>query len=180
MRESASERNPAEFTTYTDERHGYSVAYPTDWSAEIDPSGVAFDAPGPESAGAEVFVDDVHTTLSVYVASFLDELVADKHVHALQQFDGHDVWLGGRRGHVVKCAYVGDDPEERWRLSYLFVLAGETGYTVGVDWETSSDGDFERTAARIIESFTLDGATMGQANGTNTATGDRSGWNQSN
>lgn len=144
-----------ELTTYTDERHGYSVAYPAGWSVEIDSSGVALDAPSHESVGAEVFVDNVDGTLTEYVESFFEALAADDHVSAVERLDGRDVWLAsGQRGHILECSYVVDSPGERWRLAYLFALAGATGYTVGVDWEASEG--FTATAAEILGSFALE------------------------
>ena len=108
-----------------------------------------------------MFVDEVSGTLAEYVEGFFDALDGDEHVHDVERLDGRDVRLSdGQRGHVVECAYVGDAPDERWQLSYLFVRDGTTGYTVGVDWEAT--GDFAALASTVLESFAL--RTVGETN----------------
>lgn len=145
-----------ELTTYTDAAFGYSVEYPTDWSADPDPDGgVTFADPNSTAAGAVVFVDEsVDSSPSSYAARFRETLAVDEHVHALERLDRRTVWLpAGHRGRLVEYAYVGDVPDDRWRLTYLFVVAGTTGYTVGVDW--AADTGFEAVARTIVESFRL-------------------------
>ena len=110
--------------------------------------------------GATVFVDEgVDETgndgaLDAYVGRFLADLDADGHVCTSDVTVGRDVVLSdGHGGRVVECAYVDDESCERWRLAYLFVVTGETGYTVGVDWNDTEA--FEATAAAIVASFAL-------------------------
>lgn len=145
-----------EMATYTDAELGYSVEYPAGWSADPDPDGgVTFTDPNSTAAGAVVFVDEsVESNPSAYAARFRETLATDEHVHALERLDRRTVWLlSGHRGRVVEYAYVGDVPDDRWRLTYLFVVAETTGYTVGVDW--AADTGFEAVARTIVESFRL-------------------------
>lgn len=114
--------------------------------------------------GAVVFVDRKlavrgSPSLQAYVAAFLDELRDDAHVHSLEVQSRRDVTLSGEwQGQVVECAYVGEGPAERWRLLYLFVVDGDTGYTVGVDWNDALPvGDL---AATIVGSFDLADRSM--------------------
>jgi hypothetical protein len=138
---------------YTDDEYGYSLAYPADWAVEPDSGGGAtFEAPR-SAAGATVFVEESGLTPEASAAAFLDDLAADEHVHARELLAQQDVRLeSGQTGQVVECAYVGDS-HERWRLSYLFVRADDTGYTLGIDWNDTSE--FDATATAMVESFTL-------------------------
>ena len=142
-----------EFVTYTDDRHGYRLAYPADWSAEPDPSGVTLESQR-SGAGAAVFVEADGTDPSVCAAAFLAELANDDHVHTLELLGHHERMLGdGPPSVVVDCTYVGDSGE-RWWLSYLFARGDHAGYTLGVDWNDASG--FEATAERIVASFALE------------------------
>ncbi|WP_049902760.1 hypothetical protein [Halococcus agarilyticus] len=145
----------AAFATYTDEEYGYTVSYPADWSAGVDAGGGAtFEDPA-STAGAVVFVDEnVERDVAAYAERFEAELAADDHVHDVERLDRRTVWLpSGHRGRAVEYRYVGGAPDERWRLTYLFVVAGTAGYTVGVDW--AADIDFEAVAWTVVESFSL-------------------------
>ena len=148
-------RDEAEFVTYTDEEYGYTISYPADWSAGADAGGGATFEDPTSMAGAVVFVDeDVERDVAAYAEHFEAEFAADDHVHDVERLDRRTVWLpSGHRGRAVECRYVGGDPDERWRLTYLFVVAGTIGYTVGVDWDV--DVDFEAVARTVIESFAL-------------------------
>lgn len=145
----------AEFVTYADEEYGYTVSYPADWSAGADAGGGATFEDPTSMAGAVVLVDEgVERDVATDAERFEAELAADDHVHDVERLDRRTVWLpSGHRGRAVECRYVGGAPDERWRLTYLFVVAGTTGYTVGVDWD--ADIDFEAVARTVIESFTL-------------------------
>ncbi|PSP69219.1 hypothetical protein BRC80_11825 [Halobacteriales archaeon QH_9_66_26] len=143
----------AAFATYTDEEYGYTVSYPADWSAGADAGGGATFEDPTSMAGAVVFVDEgVERDVAAYAERFEAEFAADDNVHDVELLDRRTVWLpSGHRGRAVECRYVGGAPDERWRLTYLFVVAGTTGYTVGVDWD--ADIDFEAAARTVIESF---------------------------
>ena len=143
-----------ELATYTDEEHGYRLEYPANWSVEADAGGATTFRDVASRTGAVVVVESVNGDLATYVEAFRATLAADDHVHDLEQLDRRTVMLpGGHRGRVVECAYVGDEPDERWRLTYLFVVTGTTGYTVGVDW--AADADCEAVARTVVESFAL-------------------------
>lgn len=144
-----------ELATYTDEERGYSVDYPADWSVETDADGGATFEDATSTAGAVVFVDEnCRDDLAAYAERFHGDLVADDHVHGLERLDRRPVRLpSGHRGRVVECSYIGDAPDERWRLTYLFVIADDTGYTVGVDWAVETG--FEGVARTVVESFAL-------------------------
>jgi hypothetical protein len=151
-----SANDTPELTTYTDAELGYSVEFPADWSADADPDGgMTVEVPDSTAAGAVVFVDEhVANDPSAYADRFRETLAADEHVHALERLDRRTLWLpGGHRGWIVEYAYVGDAPDDRWRLLYLFVVARTTGYTVGVDW--AADAEFETVARTVVESFRL-------------------------
>jgi hypothetical protein len=139
--------------TYTDDEFGYSLAYPADWSVEPDLNGgTTFEAPR-SAAGAAVFIEENRLTPEAAAAAFLDDLAADEHVHARELLAQQDVRLeSGQTGRVVECTYA-DDSRKRWRLSYLFVRADGTGYTLGIDWNDTSE--FDATATAMVESFTL-------------------------
>ncbi|WP_231188365.1 hypothetical protein [Haladaptatus sp. DYF46] len=142
------------FRTYTDDEYGYRIAYPAEWLVEAEPTGGASFGTRRGSAGAVVYVDEgLALTLGEYVAAFLDELAADEYVRAVEALNRRDVALeAGGTGRAVEYAYR-NAFDERWRLAYLFVLDGTTGYTLGVDW---NDADrLEAVAARIVESFAL-------------------------
>ncbi|WP_207587221.1 hypothetical protein [Halomontanus rarus] len=144
------------FETYADDEYGYRLAYPTTWSAKTEPAGGASFDDRTGSAGATVSVDDgVDLTLADYVAGFLETLAADEHVRAIERLDRRDVFLeNGGTGRVVDYAYWGEPDGERWRLTYLFVREGETGYVLGVDW--NDDDGLDELAARIVESFAVE------------------------
>lgn len=55
---------------------------------------------------------------------------------------------------MIDCAYWSVPDGERWRLTYLFVREGETGYVLGVDW--NDDDGLDELAARIVESFAVE------------------------
>lgn len=144
---------PTAFETYADDEYGYRLAYPREWLVETEPmGGASFDDPrGP--AGATVSIDDgLDLTLAGYVDAFLDALADDEHVRALEALDRREVALkGGGTGRAIEYAYLSDG--ERWRLTYLFVCAGERGYVIGVDW--NDEDDLDELAVRIVESFVL-------------------------
>jgi hypothetical protein len=139
--------------TYVDEECGYRLAYPADWSVDADPDGgVTFEAPDSD-LGAAVFVDCDGRTAAAAVAAFLDELDADEYVTELDVLaDGTTRLASGERGRLLECIYV-DDAGERWRLCYLFVTTGDTGYTLGIDWHDAIA--FAATAAAMVESFSV-------------------------
>lgn len=141
------------FRTYTDGEYGYSVAYPHDWVVEPDAGGGAtFEAPR-SAAGAAVFVEEGELSPETAATAFLGELDADEHINTLELLAQRDTRLqSGQSGRVVECAYAGD-AHERWRLSYLFVCADGTGYTLGIDWNDATG--FDATAAAMVESFAL-------------------------
>lgn len=142
-----------EFAEYTDDRHGYRLAYPADWVAEPDPSGVTLESHR-SGAGAAVFVEENGVDPSTCAAAFLAELANDDHVHTLELLGHHERKLGERPpGVVVDCTYVGDSGE-RWWLSYLFARGDRASYTLGVDWNDATG--FEATAERIVTSFALE------------------------
>lgn len=144
------------FETYVDDEYGYRLAYPAGWTVETESTGGAsFDDPQ-RSAGSTVSVDDdVNLTLAAYVDAFLDAIVADDHVRALERLDRRDVALeGGRTGRVIEYAYRSEPDTERWRLTYLFALTDGTGYVLGVDW--NDDEEIDDLATRIVESFVVE------------------------
>lgn len=143
------------YRTYTNNEYGYRVTYPAEWTVEEEtPGGVSFDA-RVGSAEAVVYVDEgLDCILGEYVAAFTDDLSADEYIRAIETLDRRDIALeSGETGRVVECAYRNKMYDERWRLTYLFVLDGTTGYTLGVDW--NADDQLEAIAIRIIESFAL-------------------------
>lgn len=142
-----------EFAVYTDDRYGYRLAYPADWSVEPDPSGVVLESRR-SGAGAAVFVETSPFDPAACAATFLAELANDDHVHSLE-LRGHREREPGddHQGVVVDCTYVGDSGD-RWWLSYLFARDDHTGYTLGVDWNDTTG--FEATAERIVASFALE------------------------
>ena len=146
------------YRTYTDDEYDYRVVYPADWTVEAEPPGGASFGAQVGSAGAVVYIDEgINLTLGEYVAAFLDDLAADEHVRAVEALDRRDIMLeSGGTGRAVEYAYQNGTVDERWRLMYLFVLDGTTGYTLGVDWNDTDR--LEAVAARIVESFAL-GAT---------------------
>lgn len=146
--------NPA-LATYTNEEYGYSLDYPDGWSVEIDAGGGVTFEDTTSMAGAVVFLDtNSSDDLATYADRFQTNLAADDHVHDLERLDRRTVRLpSSHRGRIVECAYVGDTPDERWRLTYLFVVDDDTGYTVGIDW--TADTGFEEIARTVVESFTL-------------------------
>lgn len=139
--------------TYTDDEYGYSLAYPADWTVELDSGGGAtFEAPR-SAVGAAVFVEESRLTPAASAAAFLAELDADEYIHALELLAQRKRQLeSGQTGWIVECTYAGDS-HEQWRLAYLFVCAADTGYTLGIDWNAAAE--FEECAAAILESFTL-------------------------
>jgi hypothetical protein len=145
--------------THTGNEYRYSLVYPADWSVEPDLDGGATLEGSRIAAGAAVFVEeDVELTSKASAAVFLDELDADKHVHALELVTQEDVRLrSGQTGQLLECVYVSDS-YERWRLLYLFVCDNDTGYTLGIDWNDNNTIEFETTATAMIESFALKGA----------------------
>lgn len=147
------------FRTYTDDEYGYRVVYPTDWTVEPEPPGGASFGAQVGSAGAAVYVDEgLDLTFGEYVAAFIDDLAADKHVRAIEALDRRDIALeSGEIGRAVEYTYQNGICDEHWQLAYLFVLDGTTGYTLGVDWNDDDDR-LEAVAARIIESFALGAA----------------------
>lgn len=152
--EAAGEETVA-FETYRNDEYGYRIAYPETWSVEGESGGgVSFDDPaGP--AGATVSIDaGVGMTLVEYVESFLEEFATDEHIRAFEIRDRRELALvGGGCGRAIDCAYASEPRGERWRLTYLFVRVGETGYVAGVDW---NDGDvLDDLATRIVESFAV-------------------------
>ncbi|WP_137289178.1 hypothetical protein [Natronorubrum halophilum] len=144
------------FETYADDEYGYRLAYPATWSAKAEPAGGTSFDDRTGSAGATVSVDEGgDLTLADYVAGFLETLAADEHVRAIERLDRRDVFLeSGGMGRVVDYAYWGEPDGERWRLTYLFVREGETGYVLGVDW--NDDDGLDELAARIVESFAVE------------------------
>ena len=144
------------FETYADDEYGYWLAYPTTWSAKTEPAGGASFDDRAGSAGATVSVDEgVDLTLTDYVAGFLKALAADEHVRAIEALDRRDISLKtGGKGRVIDYAYRGEPDGDRWRLTYLFVREGATGYVLGVDW--NDDDGLDELAARIVESFVVD------------------------
>lgn len=144
------------YATYAGEAYGYRIAHPADWSVEAEATGgVSFCANGASAAGAVVFVDEGVGALGEYVETFVETLRADEHARAFEPAVRRDVRLrSGHPGQVVECSYVGDAPDERWRLMYLLTVVDGTGYTVGVDW---NDADPLRgTAALIVGSFAVE------------------------
>lgn len=139
--------------TYTDDEYGYRIAYPADWTVELDSGGgVTFEAPR-SAAGAAVFVRENRLAPTAAAAAFLAELDADEYVHALKLLTQRDVQLkSGQTGQVVEYTYTGDS-HERWRLAYLFVGDEDIGYTLGIDWRATTE--FDSCAAAILESFTF-------------------------
>ena len=146
------------YRTYTDDEYGYRLAYPAEWFVEGEPTGGTSFGTHEGSAGAVVYVDEgLDLTLREYVGAFLNDLAADDHVRETEALDRRDIALdGGGAGRVVEYAYWNELCDERWRLAYLFVLDGTTGYTFGVDWNDADS--FREIAVRIVESFAL-GAT---------------------
>ncbi len=144
------------FETYADDEYCYRLAYPTAWSAQTEPAGGASFDDRTSSAGATVSVDEgVALTLADYVAGFLEALATDEHIRAIERLGRRDVFLGtGGTGRVVDYAYWGEPDGERWRLTYLFVREGGTGYVLGVDW--NDDDGLDELAARIVESFAVE------------------------
>lgn len=142
--------------TYADDEYGYRLAYPTTWSAKTEPAGGASFDDRTGSAGATVSVDEgVALTLAEYVADFLETLEADEHVRAIERLERRDRFLeNGETWRVIDCAYWSVPDGERWRLTYLFVREGETGYVLGVDW--NDDDGLDELAARIVESFAVE------------------------
>lgn len=146
------DEHAAEFSTYTNDEYRYSLAYPDNWSVEPDPDGgTAFEGP---AAGAAVFVKESGgMTPETSTAVFLDELDADKHVHALEVVAQRDTQLpSGQSARVVECIYTSDSCEQ-WRLLYLFVHTDDTDYIVGIDWNETTK--FDTPATAMAESFTL-------------------------
>ncbi|ELY63211.1 hypothetical protein C492_07330 [Natronococcus jeotgali DSM 18795] len=145
---------PKAFETYADDAYGFRLAYPADWLVETEPAGGASFTDPRSSAGATVSIDeDLDLTLADYVAAFLKSLAVDEHVRVLEALDRRDVALeGGGTGRAIEYSYLSDG--ERWRLTYLFVRAGERGYVLGVDW--NDDNDLDDLAAWIVESFAVE------------------------
>jgi hypothetical protein len=146
---------PMRYRTYSDDEYGYHIAYPAEWFVESEPPGGASFGTHQGSAGAVVYVDEgLDLTLGEYVAAFLDDLAADEYVSEVEALDRRDVALeSGETGRAVEYAYRNGMCDERWRLAYLFVRDGTTGYTLGVDW---NDADpFREIAVRVVESFAL-------------------------
>ncbi|EMA35794.1 hypothetical protein [Halococcus hamelinensis] len=142
-----------EFAVYTDDRYGYRLAYPADWSVESDLSGVVLESRR-SGAGAAVFVETTRFDPAACAATFLTELADDDHVHSLELRSHRERKPGDdHQGVVVDCTYVGDSGE-RWWLSYLFARDDRTGYTLGVDWNDTTG--FEATAERIVASFAFE------------------------
>lgn len=134
------------FETYADDAYGYRLVHPAGWVVDGEPVGGASFSDPRGSAGATVSVDEgLDLTLGAYVAGFLEALAADEHVRALE-----DRWMG----RVIDYAYLGAPDGERWRLTYLFVRAGERGYVLGIDWK--DEEGFDDDAVRIAESFALE------------------------
>ncbi len=142
--------------TYTGDKYGYSLAYPADWSVDPDLDGGATLETSRNAVGVAMFIEEgVRLTPKAFAAVFLDELDADKHIHALELVTQEDVRLrSGQTGQVLECVYVSDSCK-RWRLLYLFVCDNDTGYTLGIDWNDNDTTEFETTATTMIESFAL-------------------------
>jgi hypothetical protein len=144
-----------DLATDTDKEYGYSPIRPADWSIESDGGGGTTFEDGASVADVILLGDENRENdLTLYTERFHEELAADDQVHNIKRLNCRSIRLtDGHQGRGVGCAYVSGAPDECWRLIYLFVVAGTTRYTIGVD--RAADADFGRVARTVVESFAL-------------------------
>lgn len=145
-----------ELTTYENERYGYRIQYPAEWSVNENASRVKFASDSEESQLWIDIIDELgqNDTLDQFVdlaISKTRDRMSDTEV-----LDDYGVTLSsGQPAHVVEFRYS-IDTGETVRSTYLATLHEERAYEVEFGyWDTNYTEAAEQLATSLIDSFAL-------------------------
>lgn len=146
-----------ELTTYRNERYGYSIQYPTEWSVDERIKQVHFTSDSENSQLLVEIIDELgqNTTLPQIVDSVI--------TNTKDEFDDVEV-LGerdvthssGQPAHIIEFRYTTNDTGETMRNTYLVTLHEERAYEVEFGYRNANYTEAaEQLATSIIDSFAL-------------------------